>query len=51
VLKQHHKCYQVDRERERGKEITSDLLETDLFEDTGTGNVTQVFHYNPETKC
>jgi hypothetical protein len=32
------------------KEIISDLLETDLSEETRTGDMSQVFLYNAETK-
>jgi hypothetical protein len=33
------------------REIISDLAETDISEDTDTGDVIQVFPYNPKTKC
>jgi hypothetical protein len=38
------------KKRDRRKEIISDLVETDISEDTGIGDVIQVFPYNLKTK-
>jgi len=41
----------LEKKRDRRKEIITDLEETDISEGTGTGDVIQVFSYNPKTKC
>jgi hypothetical protein len=48
---EQNKCYHLEKERDRRKEIISDLVETDISEDTGTEDVIQVFPYNLKTKC
>jgi hypothetical protein len=48
---EQHKCYHLEKKRDRRKEIISDPVETNISEDTGTGDVIQVFPYNLKTKC
>jgi len=48
---EQNECYHLEVKRERRKEIISDLVETDISEGTDTGDVIQIFPFNPKTKC